>query len=306
MKSASFHGLLVLDKPGGVTSRDVVNRVQGWFPRHTRLGHTGTLDPLATGVLVVCVGVATRLTEYVQAMDKTYQAGLLLGVRSDTDDVDGTMTEVAGGQRPDRRTVERALSNFIGVIQQVPPAYSAAKLSGQRAYNLARQGRDVTLEARPVRIDDIEVVAYQYPHLELQIRCGKGTYIRSLARDLGERLGCGALVEKLRRTRVGPFEATEALKLDVTAAQARASLAPLSAAVAHLPHVVLAAAEVRRLRQGQEVILDPVTCKSAPSEQTKELAVFDSARTLVATALVEPSTGRLRPQKVFPADLRTA
>src|SRR5713226_9247966 len=127
MSESAINGLLVLDKPSGMTSRDVVNRAQGWFPRGTRLGHTGTLDPLATGVLVLCVGAATRLTEYVQRMAKTYQAGLVLGVRSDTDDADGTVQVVPVEKPPNRAQVAQALQSFVGNIIQVPPDYSAAK-----------------------------------------------------------------------------------------------------------------------------------------------------------------------------------
>src|SRR5262245_64141974 len=141
-------GLLVLDKPHGVTSRAAVDRALRWFPRGTRIGHTGTLDPLATGVLVLCVGQATRLTEYVQDMAKTYRAGLLLGARSDTDDADGVVTSVVGAVAPDPVAVEVALAGFVGEIEQVPPAYSAAKLTGRRAYDLARRGEEVSRRPR--------------------------------------------------------------------------------------------------------------------------------------------------------------
>src|SRR6516225_1353547 len=134
-----WHGLLVIDKPAGITSRDVVDRAQGWFPRGTRLGHTGTLDPLATGVLVLCVGNATRLADYVQRMTKTYLAGVVLGGTSETDDADGTITHRAGTLPPSPAQVRAALSSFVGSIKQVPPAYSAAKVSGRRAYALARK-----------------------------------------------------------------------------------------------------------------------------------------------------------------------
>src|SRR5262249_2168360 len=176
MKTVAFHGVLVLDKPGGITSRAAVDRAQRWFPPGTRLGHTGTLDPLATGVLALCVGVATRLTEYGQRMNKPSRTGLLLGAQSDTDDADGTITPVAEAQAPQRAVVERALAGFIGEIEQVPPAYSAAKVTGRRAYDLARQGEEVVLQPRRVRIYGIDLLAYDYPRLELEVRCGKGTY----------------------------------------------------------------------------------------------------------------------------------
>src|SRR5947209_1897894 len=175
MAPSSLHGLLVIDKPGGLTSRDVVDRAGRWFPRGTRLGHTGTLDPLATGVLVLCAGAATRLGEYVQRMPKTYQAGILLGARSTTDDADGDFETVAVERPPDRAAVARALEGFLGDIDQVPPAFSAAKVGGRRAYRTARRGEPVTLQPRRVHIDRIELLAYEYPRLDVEVHCGKGT-----------------------------------------------------------------------------------------------------------------------------------
>src|SRR5438270_8450848 len=180
MASSDWHGLLVLDKPLGETSRAAVDRAQRWFPRGTRLGHTGTLDPLATGVLVLCVGHATRLTEYVQAMGKTYVTDVTLGARSATDDAEGPVTPVPDARPPDRPAVEAAVAGFVGSIEQVPPAFSAAKVTGRRAYDLARQGAAVNLTARTVRIDGIDILEYAYPTLRLEVRCGKGTYIRSV------------------------------------------------------------------------------------------------------------------------------
>ena len=139
MNPPSYDGLLVLDKPGGVTSRDAVDAALRWFPRRMRMGHTGTLDPLATGVLVLCLGAATRLAEYVQRMSKTYVTELRLGARSDTHDADGVVTPVATTAPPDAATVAVCLSGFIGAIEQTPPAYSAAKVAGRRAYDLARR-----------------------------------------------------------------------------------------------------------------------------------------------------------------------
>src|SRR5262245_40734947 len=225
-------GLLVLDKPHGMTSRAAVDRALRWFPRGTKVGHTGTLDPLATGVLVLCVGAATRLADHVQLMGKTYRSTFRLGARSDTDDADGLVTSVEGGTPPAEDAVRAALAAFVGTIEQVPPAYSAAKVTGRRAYDLARRGGQVELAARPVQVYSIDVRRYDYPELDVEVRCGKGTYVRSLARDLGEKLGCGGLVQALRRTRVGPFRAEDAVALDAGAEAARARLLPPAQAVA--------------------------------------------------------------------------
>ena len=281
-------GLLVLDKPGGVTSRDAVDRALRWFPRGTRVGHTGTLDPLATGVLVLCLGAATRLAEYVQRMAKTYRAGVRLGARSDTDDADGAVAPVESAAPPDAATLAACVAGFVGEIEQTPPAYSAAKVAGRRAYDLARRGHDVDLRPRKVSIYGIDVLEYDYPRLELEVRCGKGTYVRSLARDLGDRLGCGALVQTLRRTRVGPFAAEDAVSPGADAAAARARLRPMAEAVAELPRVVLSDEEIRRLCQGRVV----------PAAGAGEAAVFDQAGQLVATAFRDAG-GVLWPDKVL-------
>jgi tRNA pseudouridine55 synthase len=300
MKSFPFHGLLVLDKPGGVTSRDAVNRVQTWFPRGTRIGHTGTLDPLATGVLVVCVGVATRLTEYIQDMDKVYRAGIQLGAVSDTDDADGVITRYRwDSDWPDEAQIRRCVQEFVGEIEQVPPAYSAAKVMGRRAYDLARGGKPVDLQPRCVCIYAIEVLAVE-PLLDLRVHCGKGTYIRSLARDLGTRLGCGAFLKTLRRTRVGPFEAANALRLESEARTAQACLLPLSAAVAQLPCITLDAEAIGRLRQGQGVSLSGELLPSNATNNRGEVAVFDSAGALVAVGQMKDATNWLQPEKVLP------
>ncbi len=289
----------MVDKPGGLTSRDVVNRVQGCLPRGTRIGHTGTLDPLATGVLVLCVGQATRLTEYVQDMDKVYHAVFRLGVRSDTDDADGTVQPVTDAPVPERAAVEKALSEFVGDIEQVPPAYSAAKVSGRRAYDLARRGNEVALSARRVHIDGITSLAYEHPRLEVEVRCGKGTYIRSLARDLGERLGCGAIVETLRRTRVGPFTAAEGVTLDLDASQIIARLLPLIAAVADLPQVTLPSPLLDRLRHGGAVPVpdSPILQKQATADS--RVAVLTASGALVAVTRLNVANRALAPEKVF-------
>jgi tRNA pseudouridine55 synthase len=180
-----MNGLLVIDKPGGMTSRDVVNRVQKWFPRKTKIGHTGTLDPLATGVLVVCVGQATRLADYVQAMGKSYASRFRLGATSTTDDADGAVTETPHAVAPTRADLEAALARFVGTIEQLPPVFSALKLDGRRAHDLARQGKDVQLARRPVRIDAIRLTGFEWPYLDVEVDCGKGTYIRSIGRGWG-------------------------------------------------------------------------------------------------------------------------
>ena len=292
MEPHTIHGLLVLDKPGGLTSRDAVNAVQHWFPRKTKIGHTGTLDPLATGVLVVCVGHATRLAEFVQAMSKTYRSTFVLGAKSDTDDAIGTITPNPAANPLDRELIQQVLASFVGAIDQIPPAYSAAKVAGKRAYDLARRGAEVELNPRRVSVYGIDVLAFAWPRLEVEVRCGKGTYIRSLARDLGEKLGCGGYVEALRRTHVGPVTTDSAVTLDLPMDAIRERLRPMSEAVAELPRVDVDAETAGRLRHGQ--------FPPAPAgTKSGDLAVF-AAGNLIAVAHLDGR--RLRPTKVIPAD----
>ncbi|MBN9118855.1 MAG: tRNA pseudouridine(55) synthase TruB [Planctomycetes bacterium] len=282
-----MNGLLVIDKPGGMTSRDAVNRVQRWFPRKTKIGHTGTLDPLATGVLVVCIGAATRLADYVQAMGKSYASRFRLGATSATDDADGEVTETLNVAPPTRERIDAALAGFVGVIEQVPPAVSALKVAGQRAHDLARQGKEVAPAARPVRVDAIRVTGYAWPHLDVEVDCGKGTYIRSIARDLGAVLGCGGLVQTLRRTRVGPFTTEQGMSLDADPLSVK--LLPMSAAVGGMEQAQLRADEVRRVRQGQWI--------ATRSPNGSELALLDERGELIGIGDVQ--RGQIRPHLVF-------
>jgi tRNA pseudouridine55 synthase len=298
--SERLDGLLVLDKPGGITSREAVDRALRWFPRGTKIGHTGTLDPLATGVLVLCLGGATRFAEYVQRMSKTYRSTFRLGARSDTDDAQGTVRPGSVTAPPDEGAVRAALTRFVGLLAQVPPAYSAAHVSGRRAHELARKGQEVRLEARPVRVYGIAVLAYAYPVLEVEVHCGKGTYIRSLARDLGEALGCGGYVQVLRRTRVGPFSADDAVPLSATAAEALARLEPAQRALEELPRVTLAEGDARRLAHGQRLrIGQPLSAPADADAAGFEVAVHDPTGRLVAIACCDPRERLLRPLKVI-------
>ncbi len=213
MAAAQRFGLLNINKPAGLTSRRVVDHVAK-IVRPQKAGHAGTLDPLATGVLVVCVGKATRLIEFVQEQRKTYKARFVLGCQSDTDDVTGIVTEVAVSSEITLAQIEEALPAFCGQIQQVPPSFSAVHVGGQRAYDRARRGEEVTIEARPVDVYRLELTRFEYPELDLVIECGSGTYVRSIGRDLGQMLGCGAVMSALVRTKIGPYRIEEAVTLD--------------------------------------------------------------------------------------------
>jgi len=283
-------GFLNIDKPGGVTSRDVVNRVQRLVRPH-KVGHAGTLDPLATGVLVVAVGPATRLIEYVQRLPKTYLATFLLGRSSDTEDIAGEVVELPGAAVPTETQLRAALPQFLGTIQQRPPAFSALKVAGQRAYDLARRGDAVELLPRPVEIYDLEILRYAYPELQLLIRCGSGTYVRSLGRDLAESLGTAAVMSALRRLVIGPFTAETAIAADSLSASSieHQLLSPLMA-LGEMPRIEVNEAASLRLAQGQAI-------ENRWNASSAEVAAVNSAGQLVA--ILSPLAERLRPQRCF-------
>ncbi len=254
----AFSGILVVDKPAGWTAHDVVARVRR-LTGERRVGHAGTLDPAATGVLPVCVGEATKIVEYLSAHGKVYLAAVLLGTTTDTDDLDGWVIEEGNALDISLAIVRAALPRFIGEITQIPPAYSAIHIGGQRAYALARAGKAVTVPARHVRIHRLALVAWAAPLAWLVVDCGAGTYIRALARDLGQALGCGATLARLIRLRSGPFRLCEAWSLDelaalpdLRAAWPRIAVHP-DAALADWPALLLDDPAARDWAQGKAI-----------------------------------------------------
>lgn len=246
-------GLLNINKPSGITSRTAVNRVAR-LVRGTKIGHAGTLDPLAEGVLVICLGQATRLVPFVHQSSKRYVATYLLGRSSPTDDVDGDVTVIESGNAPSEAELRATFAGFTGTILQRPPAFSAVKVKGERAYAIARRGGDVQLSAKPVRIHRIELLAYCYPQLILDVTCGTGMYLRSLGRDIGATLGTGAIMSALRRTEIGPFHIDASCRLEsLTPVTLATELQPAIRAVAHLPQVELSAQQVTAVRHGQRI-----------------------------------------------------
>jgi tRNA pseudouridine55 synthase len=283
-------GFLNLHKPAGCTSRDVVNQIQK-LVRPEKVGHAGTLDPLATGVLVVALGGATRLVEYVQQQPKSYFATFLLGRHSDTEDIEGKVVELVNPPLPTRDQIVAVLPKFLGEIDQIPPAFSALKVGGQRAYALARRGDEVKLEPRQVTIHTLRVLDYTYPELQLEIACSSGTYVRSLGRDIARALGTEAVMSALERTSVGPFEIDEAVDSDaITRANIHDYLEPARAAVRHLPQLALEHGEVTELLHGRPLR------RNRPSD-APELAAFDPSGELVA--ILTPRDGKLWPTRVF-------
>jgi tRNA pseudouridine55 synthase len=290
---AVYFGILNVNKPPGLSSRDVVDRVER-LVRPAKCGHAGTLDPLATGVLVICVGPATRLIQYVQRMQKQYRATFLLGRQSETDDIEGDVTLLEGAPQPTRAQIDDVLLRFVGQIQQRPPAHSAIKVAGRRAYALARRGLPVELAARPVTIHALTVRQYKYPELELDLECGSGTYVRALGRDLAAALGTAAVMSALERIAIGGFRVDHAVRLDeLTAGNLLRHLQPALAAVAELPRIMISDAELARLRNGLPISLPPAAIQ--PNDRLDgEWAAMDPAGCLAAIVF-EKRQGELWP-----------
>jgi tRNA pseudouridine55 synthase len=299
-----INGVLNIDKPPGMTSHDVVARIRRFLKPKTynlppKVGHTGTLDPFATGVLLVVVGPATRLIQFTHAWDKEYEATFTLGAASDTDDVTGIITPpslpLSGETKnspPDKGEIEGVLKTFVGVIKQRPPAYSAVKIKGKKLYEYARAGNVAAAgesQSRAVVIHNIKIVDFAYPKLTLQVRCGTGTYIRSIARDLGEKLGTGAYVSSLRRTRIGPLDMSNSILLDkLSTAYPHALMSP-STLIAHLPSLTLTSHNIEALRQGQTVHL---TVDCAPETP---MALYDEQQALSGIGTWSADTRLLSP-----------
>ncbi len=271
----TMFGVLPVNKTAGRTSRDVCNRVER-LVRPNKVGHTGTLDPMATGVLLLALGSASRLVEFSLGHNKQYEADFLLGHSSDTLDSEGAVAVLNAPPIPSRLEIEREKAKWLGVVSQVPPKYSAINVGGKRAYNLARKGKEFELPAREISISAIEVLAYEYPLLTLRITCGSGTYVRSLGSDIAIGLGSNAIMSRLVRTRVGPFELSHCVELDEltsVAVVAQKVHAPQHL-IANMPFVTLDHQQAAQLRQGVPVQL---------REQTADrLAVVDRFDNLVA------------------------
>ncbi len=254
MSDLSAFGLLNIDKPSQMTSHDVVAKVRR-YTKTKKVGHAGTLDPLATGVLVICVGRATRLSEYVMHTTKRYQARVHLGVTTDTYDAEGTVLQERDANHITREMVEAALTHFVGDIAQVPPMYSAIKQGGRKLYELARAGEIVERPARQVTIAQLTVLDWSPPHFTLDVECSAGTYIRSLAYDLGEILGVGAHLAGLIRTASGVFRLEEAIQLDslLDNPNWQDKLIPADEALAQLPALHLDESAYDHIRHGRAI-----------------------------------------------------
>jgi tRNA pseudouridine55 synthase len=295
-------GLIAVDKPAGVSSRHVVD-VVGRALRTRSVGHAGTLDPLARGVVIACVGNATRLVDFLHELPKHYSAVFLLGRSSPSDDLETPVEEEADPIRPAAADVAAAAAGFRGEIMQRPCDYSAVHVDGKRAYRLARRGRELDLPAKRVRIDRLEITAYEWPRLEVEIECSSGTFVRALGRDLAAALGTRAVMESLVRSAVGPFTLAASLPLAaVDPDTAPRALLPAAVAVGHLPRVVLEGDRLAAAVRGGLLPLEsaeirpPAEPVAAAVATGDSLAAVDAAGDLVGILRRHDRGGwRLRP-----------
>jgi tRNA pseudouridine55 synthase len=286
-------GILLVDKPAGPTSHDVVDQVRRVIGIR-RVGHAGTLDPFASGLLLLLLGTATRISEYLLGMDKGYDATLRLGVETDSLDPEGEVVrEVSGWDHVTIEEIEMALAGLRGRILQVPPTYSAKKIRGEAAHRRVRRGEEVTLDPVEVTVQELALAAAEPPFVRLKVLCSSGTYVRALARDLGRALGVGAHLTALRRTSIGPFllsEAASLASLEKPESLLEAVI-PSAVALSHLPAVDVEPEQAARIRQGQSL---PVV-GAAPPEAVPVRVLLEGG--LVAIAFREGD--RLRPRKVM-------
>lgn len=292
-----MNGVLIIDKPAGLTSHDVVNRARRLL-RERRIGHTGTLDPLATGVLVLCIGKATRLARYLETDNKEYIAELRLGITTDTLDAEGRVLSARSYLPPAPDQVIDVLKHFQGEILQRPPAFSAVKVDGVPSYRLARKGAALVLPARPVTIHCIDLIDYHDPVIRIRVSCSKGTYIRSLCSEIGERLGTGAFLKALIRTRAGRFTLDQALGMNRLTEQAATvgiggALHTLSEAMGAYPSIVLEGLDAERITHGNSVIMGS---GDAPFSHSGLVRVLGPNRELIAIGRLRDDT--LRPETV--------
>ena len=269
-----MNGVLIIDKPSGITSHDVITHVRRLFVLK-KAGHLGTLDPLATGVLPVCIGRATRLARFIPASPKQYTGRIRFGWATTTCDREGEALSSPVSVELAREDIAKAMDSMTGSLEQIPPAYSAKKLSGVAAYRLARRGISVDLPPVSVKVEAFDLVAIDLPYVEFSIRCSGGTYVRSLARDLGKAMGTGAHLDSLRRTRSGPFGLDLSVPLDQASA---ANLIPLEELLTDLSRIQVEGAREEDVRHGR-----PIKC----SEEGAATRIFNKQLQLIAVATIE-------------------
>ncbi|MCC7266215.1 MAG: tRNA pseudouridine(55) synthase TruB [Caulobacteraceae bacterium] len=305
-KGEAVSGWVCLDKPYDFGSTQAVGKVR-WLYNAQKAGHAGTLDPLATGVLPIALGEATKTVSYMMEADKAYRFTIAWGTATASFDREGAVTATSD-VRPTREAVEAALPAFVGETLQVPPAFSAIKVDGERAYDLARAGQEVELKARPVRIDSLKVLDQpDADHIELEMVCGKGTYVRALVRDLAEALGACGHLSALRRTRVGAFDETRAITLENLEEMRHKpalleALLPVETALDDIPVLAVTDEDAFKLKQGRPIVLVPRQVDMLKSQLRVGSRSVSAMAGGVMVALCEMRAGRLEPARVFHLD----
>lgn len=292
-------GILIIDKEKGYTSHDVVARLRGIL-HQKKIGHTGTLDPDATGVLPVCLGRATKVCDMLTDSDKCYEAVMLLGKETDTQDMSGTVLREQEPQVTEEE-VRRAVLSFVGEYLQIPPMYSALKVGGQKLVDLARAGKEVERKPRPVTIRSIEICGMALPRVTMRVTCSKGTYIRTLCHDVGQKLGCGAAMESLRRLKAAGYTETQAMRLDEVESRMKEGsleevLIPLEQVFSGLPRFTVKPEWEKLLRNGNPLRIGNGTMEGDPAGQ---IAVYFSNGEFAAVYGAPDSQGRMSPRKMF-------
>jgi len=308
-KGEDISGWVALDKPIEMTSTQAVAVVRRLFNAN-KAGHAGTLDPLASGVLPIALGEATKTVPWLMEAEKGYRFSIAWGVSTDTQDREGQVI-ARSDARPTREAIEAALAGFVGQIEQAPPAYSAIKVDGERAYDLARAGEAVALEARPVTLHEARLLAAEADQARFEIRCGKGFYVRALVRDLACALGAEGHVADLRRTQVGPFHEKQATPLDALTESVHKGLAserlhPVETALADIPALAISGEDAFKLKQGRPILLLPHVMEELKTRfRPRTIAGQDASRAAVAlcegkaVALGDVRAGRFKPVRVF-------
>lgn len=297
----SMDGLLLVDKAAGMTSHDVVDRVRKAVGLR-RVGHTGTLDPGATGLLVICLGAATRLSEHLTGLDKVYEGRMRLGVITDSYDLDGAVVEERPVPELTLAAIQAVCEGFVGDIMQVPPMVSAVKVGGKRLYKMARMGEDVEREPRPVSVGSFDVLDWTPPEAGLRVCCGSGTYVRSLCHEAGLILGCGAVLASLRRTRVGVFDVADALTLEELSDRSLVAerLIPMDRAL-DLPVIVIDRARAAILMNGGAIVSSGSADNTAAPSGVVQIKSEEGR--LLALGMATPTAAgvRVHPKRVFAA-----